>query len=71
MTNQIAACICYNHTIIEIVVGKHCCGHLFLREHNSSTSFDECFEEVSCLHLGLNCAKVRSLPVEGASSYIE
>ena len=47
MTNQIAACICYNHTIIEIVVGKHCCGHLFLRERNSSTSFDECFEEVS------------------------
>ena len=34
----------------------------------TSICFDKSFEEVSCLHLGLNCAKVRSLLV-GVCSY--
>ena len=31
----------------------------------TSICFDKSFEEVSYLHLGLNRAKVRGLPVEG------
>ena len=71
LINQITVFITTIATIIIIVVGKHCCGHLFLREHNSSICFDESFEEVFRIHLELNCAKVRSLLVEGASSYNE